>query len=52
VGLADAGVALGAWLEAAAEPAGLIAHVDHLEHGQGALEVDSSVAEAGELAEP
>jgi hypothetical protein len=32
--LADAGVALGAGLEAAAEPAGLVAHVDHLEQGR------------------
>jgi hypothetical protein len=42
---------LGAGFEAAAEPAGLVAHVDHLEHRQGALEVDSSTTQAGELAE-
>jgi len=43
--LADAGVALGAWLEAAAElAAGLVAHVDHLEDGKGPIEVDATAA--------
>jgi hypothetical protein len=50
--LADAGVALGAWLETAAEPAGLVVHVDHLEHRQWALQVDPPPTEPGELAEP
>jgi hypothetical protein len=46
---ADAGVALGAWLEAAAVPAGLIPHVDHLEHGR-AFQVDPPAAQPGQLA--
>jgi hypothetical protein len=50
--LADAGVALGVGFKAAAEPTGLVAHVHHLEHGQGTFQVDSSTAQAGELAEP
>jgi hypothetical protein len=50
--LADAGIAIGAWFEAAAEPAGLVAHVNDLEHGEAALQVDPSAAQAGELAEP
>jgi hypothetical protein len=39
---ADAGVALGPRLEAAAEPAGLIAGVDDLEDRQGPVEVDAA----------
>jgi hypothetical protein len=36
---------LGAWLEAAAElAAGLVAHVDDLEDGNGPIEVDAAVA--------
>jgi hypothetical protein len=50
--LADAGVTLGVGLEAAAEPAGLVAHVDHLEHGWCSLEVDPPPAQPGELTEP
>ena len=50
--LADAGVALGAGLEAAAElAAGLVAHVDDLEGGHGPVEVDPAAAQAGELAD-
>jgi hypothetical protein len=50
--LPDAGVALGAGFEAAAElAAGLVAHLDDLENGSGPIEVDPSVAEAGQLAE-
>jgi hypothetical protein len=45
--LADAGVALGAGLEAAAEPVGLVAHVHDLEHGRFLLEVDASAPEPG-----
>jgi hypothetical protein len=50
--LADAGVALGPGLEAAAEPAGLIAGVDDLEHGQGPVEEDAAAAQPGQLPEP
>jgi hypothetical protein len=49
---ADAGVALGAWLEAAPEPAGLVTGVDDLEDGQGAVEVDPAAAQTGQLPEP
>jgi hypothetical protein len=41
---ADAGVALGAWLEAAAEPAGLVAGGADLEHRDGAIEMDPTPA--------
>jgi hypothetical protein len=47
---ADAGVALGAWLEATAEPAGLIAGGADLEHRQGSVEVDPAPAQPGQLA--
>jgi hypothetical protein len=50
--LADAGVALGTGLEAAAEPAGVIAGVNDLEHGQGAVQVDAAAAQSGQLPEP
>jgi hypothetical protein len=51
--LPDAGVALGAWLEAAAElAAGLVAHLDDLEDGHRPVEVDPAAAQAGQLAEP
>ena len=50
--LADPGVALGPWLEAAAEPAGLIAGIDDLERGQGAVQVDAAAAQPGQLPEP
>ena len=50
--LADAGVALGPGLEAAAEPAGLIAGVDDLEDGQGPVQVDAAAAQPGQLPEP
>src|SRR5829696_7071441 len=43
--LADAGVALGAGLEAAAEPAGLIAGGANLEHGHGTVEVNPAPAQ-------
>jgi hypothetical protein len=42
--LADAGVALGSRLEAAAEPAGLVAGVDDLEQGQGPVQLDAAAA--------
>ena len=48
----DAGVALGSRLEAAAEAAGLVADVDHLDHRRGAVEVDAAAAQSRELAEP
>jgi hypothetical protein len=47
---ADTGVALGPWLEATAEPAGLIAGGADLEHGHGTVEVDPTPAQAGQLA--
>jgi hypothetical protein len=47
--LADAGVALGPRLEAAAEPAGLITGVDDLEDGQGTIQVDATAAQPGQL---
>jgi hypothetical protein len=51
--LPDAGVALGAGLEAAAElAAGLVAHLDDLEDGHGPVEVDPAAAQAGQLPEP
>src|SRR5512132_987595 len=50
--LADAGVALGAGLEAAAEvAAGLVAHVDDLQGGDGLGEVDAAAVQAGEFAD-
>jgi hypothetical protein len=42
--LADAGVALGAGLEAAAEPAGLVAGGTDLQDGHGPVEVDAAAA--------
>jgi hypothetical protein len=50
--LADAGVALGSRLEAAAEPAGLVAGVDDLEDGQGAVQVDAAATQPGQFPEP
>jgi hypothetical protein len=47
---ADAGVALGPGLEAAAEAAGLIAGGADLEHGQRSTEVDPAPAQPGQLA--
>jgi hypothetical protein len=48
---ADAGVALGAGFEAAAElAAGLVAHVDDLQDRDGLVEVDAAAVQAGELA--
>ena len=50
--LADAGVALGAGLEAAAElAAGLIAHVDDLQGRDGLVEVDAAAVQAGKFAD-
>jgi len=42
--LANAGVALGSGLEAAAEPTGLIPGIHDLEDGQGTVEVDAAAA--------
>src|SRR4029453_12507051 len=51
--LPDAGVALGAGFEAAAElAAGLVAHLDDLEDGHRPVEVDPAAAQAGQLTEP
>jgi hypothetical protein len=51
--LPDAGVALGAGFEAAAELAtDLVAHVDDLEGGHGPIEMDPAAAQAGQLTEP
>jgi hypothetical protein len=50
--LADAGVALGPRLEAAAEPASLIPGVDDLEDGQVPVQVDAAAAQPGQLPEP
>lgn len=51
--LPDAGVALGAAFEAAAElAAGLVAHLDDLEDGHRPVEVDPAPGQAGQLAEP
>jgi hypothetical protein len=50
--LADAGVALGPGLEAAAEPTGLIPGVDDLQHRQAPVEVDAAAAQPGQLPEP
>jgi hypothetical protein len=50
--LANAGVALGSWLEAAAVlAAGLVADLDDLEHGHRTVEVDAAAAQPGQLAE-
>jgi hypothetical protein len=50
--LADAGVALGPGLEAAAAlAAGLVAHVDDLQGRDGLVEVDAAAVQAGELAD-
>jgi hypothetical protein len=50
--LADAGVALGAGLKAAAEvAAGLITHIDDLHGWDGLVEVDPAAVQAGELAD-
>jgi hypothetical protein len=50
--LADAGVALGAGLEAAAELAArLVAHVHDLQGRDGLVEVDAAAVQAGELAD-
>jgi hypothetical protein len=52
-GLPDAGVALGAGLEAAAKlSAGLVAHLDDLEDGNRPIEMDPAAAQAGQLTEP
>jgi hypothetical protein len=48
---ADAGVAFGAGLEAAAEAAGLVAGGADLEHRDGSVEVDPAPAQPGQLAE-
>jgi hypothetical protein len=51
-GLADAGVALGAGLEAATElTARLVAHVNDLQRWDGLVEVDAAAVQAGELAD-
>jgi hypothetical protein len=50
--LADAGVALGSRLEAAAEPTGLIPGVDDLEHRQAPVEADTPAVQPGQLPEP
>jgi hypothetical protein len=51
--LPDAGVALGAALEAAPElAAGLVAHLHDLEDGHRPVEVDPAAAQAGQLTEP
>jgi hypothetical protein len=47
---ADAGVALGSWLEPAAEPASLVASGTDLKHRQGPVEVDPAPAQPGQLA--
>jgi hypothetical protein len=47
---ADAGVALGPGLEAAAEPAGLIAGGTDLEDRHGSVELDPAPAQPGQLA--
>jgi hypothetical protein len=47
----DAGVALRAGFEAAAEPAGLIPGGADLEHGDGPVEVNAAAAQPGQLAE-
>jgi hypothetical protein len=49
----DAGVALGAGLEAATElAAGLVAHLDDLEDGHRPIEMDPAAAQPGQLPEP
>jgi hypothetical protein len=47
----DAGPALGLGLEPAAEPAGVVAHVDDLDDGDGPVQAEAALVEAGELAE-
>jgi hypothetical protein len=49
--LPDAGRALGRGLEPAAEAAGLTAHVDDLDDGDGPVQAEAAFVEAGELAE-
>jgi hypothetical protein len=49
--LADAGRALGLGLEPAAEPAGVVAHIDNLDDGDGPVQTEAALVEAGELAE-
>jgi hypothetical protein len=50
--LADAGIALGPWFEAATELAAcLVANVDDLHRRDGLVEVDTAAVQAGELAD-
>src|SRR6266536_2872847 len=49
--LPDAGVAFRPGFETTAEPAGLVARVDHLEYGGGSVEVDPAAAQPGQLSE-
>jgi hypothetical protein len=48
----DAGVALGSRLEPAAEAAGVVADVNHLDHRRGAVEADAAATQPRELTEP
>ena len=50
--LTDAGVALGSRFEAAAEAAGLVTDVNHLDNRRGAVEADAAAAQPRQFAEP